>query len=77
MMMLMANEAMKMVMMSKVEAAGHWAEESKVSLGSKCHFSFLSPQHILFTRTDRHLCSPKNTSFQILDVRSSKGDFRA
>ena len=43
MMMLMANEAMKMVMMSRVEAAGHWAEESKVSLGSKCHFSFLSP----------------------------------
>ena len=45
MMMLMAKEAMKMVMMSRVEAAGHWAEESKVSLGSKCHFSFLSPQH--------------------------------
>ena len=43
MMMLMAKEAMKMVMMSRVEAAGHWAEESKVSLGSKCHFSFLSP----------------------------------
>ena len=51
-----ANEAMKtmtMVMMNRVEAAGHWAE-SKVSLAAKCHTSFPSlypTPIILLTRT--------------------------
>ena len=54
--MIAVNEAMKtmiMVMMNRVEAAGHWAE-SKVSLAAKCHTSFPSlypTPIILLTRT--------------------------